>query len=594
MKPLAQNTLIQGRYLVVHLIGKGGMGEVYLAIDQRLGHPVALKRTIFTDDDAMGVAFEREARTLARLRHPALPKVSDHFSENENQFLVMEHISGDDLGKRISAMKKPFPMSWVLFWADQLLEALNYLHSNEPAIIHRDIKPQNLKLTEDNNIILLDFGLSKSGIGQPAGQDSGSGSGSGSIIGYTPHFAPMEQIRGTGTNPRSDIYSLCATLYQLLTNVCPADALTRADAMLSGGTDPLRPLYELNPEIPKSISDVIIKGMAVTQDQRHASAREMQKILRDAYSRLQGEMGAQTVMMDASAMGDLVPSGNDVAAPPDIAAPPMEDSIETAARQADLKTEIFAAPVIEPQVSNPVPETPEPGPAFAQEADAVEEAYSPEATAPAIEIDLSPGDSVAGIPASPYSDAPPSPYSETPESSFGEGPAGSGSDGSATPFEEAPKAAEPVVYNPTPSVAPAAAGKKSKGALIGVLVVIVLIGLLLVGGLVGAYFFLGRGTVSVETVDDNSALETPSPTRVPTPSPEPSVEPSPEASNQNTSMPTPQASPSPTPFRSSTPEASETPRPQPTQRPTPRPQPTQRPTPRPQPTASRPPRQIPQ
>ena len=81
MKPLAQNTLIQNRYLIVHLIGKGGMGEVYLAVDQRLGSAVALKRTFFAGDEMLGNAFEREARTLARMMHPVLPKVSDHFSE---------------------------------------------------------------------------------------------------------------------------------------------------------------------------------------------------------------------------------------------------------------------------------------------------------------------------------------------------------------------------------------------------------------------------------------------------------------------------------------------------------------------------------
>src|SRR5678816_124821 len=214
MKSLAQNTLIQGRYLVVHLIGKGGMGEVYLAVDQRLGSAVALKRTYFAGDEMLGNAFEREARTLARMRHPVLPKVTDHFGEGEEQYLVMEHIAGDDLSKRLEAAQKPFPLTWVLFWSDQLLDALAYLHSHEPPIIHRDIKPQNLKLTDENHIVLLDFGLSKN-------FDTNSASSpvnSASVAGYSPHFASMEQIRGTGTDARSDMYSLAATLYQLLTN----------------------------------------------------------------------------------------------------------------------------------------------------------------------------------------------------------------------------------------------------------------------------------------------------------------------------------------------------------------------------------------
>ena len=297
MKPLAPNTLLQNRYLVVHLIGKGGMGEVYLAVDQRLGSAIALKRTLHGDDAQLGDAFEREARTLARLRHPALPKVSDHFIENDNQYLIMDHISGDDLAKRLSATQKPFPLSWVLFWADQLLDALAYLHTHEPPIIHRDIKPQNLKLTDENNIVLLDFGLSKNSINQ-TNLTSGSGS-TGSVVGYTPHYAPMEQIRGTGTSPRSDIYSLSATLYQLLTNIVPPDALSRADSLLSGKPDPITPISEINRDVPKTISDVIIKGMSISQDQRYGDAREMQKILRETYAKMQNApAAAQNAMTD--------------------------------------------------------------------------------------------------------------------------------------------------------------------------------------------------------------------------------------------------------------------------------------------------------
>lgn len=292
MKSLVPNTLLQNRYLVVHLIGKGGMGDVYLAVDQRLGSAVALKRTFFSDDEMLGNAFEREAKTLARLRHPVLPKVSDHFTENEEQYLVMEHISGEDLSKRLESMNKSFPLSWVLFWADQLLDALAYLHSHEPPIIHRDIKPQNLKLTDDNHIILLDFGLSKNNAGETKTMNSGS---TASVVGYTPHYAPMEQIRGTGTNPRSDLYALSATLYQLMTNSVPSDALTRADALLNDMSDPIKAVSDLNPEIPRAVSDVILKGMAISQDKRFSTAREMQKALREAFANIQNAMSAQTV-----------------------------------------------------------------------------------------------------------------------------------------------------------------------------------------------------------------------------------------------------------------------------------------------------------
>lgn len=378
MKPLAQNTLIQNRYLIVHLIGKGGMGEVYLAVDQRLGSAVALKRTFFAGDAMLGNAFEREARTLARMRHPVLPKVSDHFGENDEQYLVMEHISGDDLAKRLEAAQKPFPVSWVLFWADQLLDALSYLHTHEPPIIHRDIKPQNLKLTDENHIILLDFGLSKTSTGQTNISQSGS---TGSVVGYTPHYAPMEQIRGIGTSPRSDLYSLSATLYQLMTNTVPVDALSRADSMLNEMPDPILPPYEVNPEIPKNVSDVILKGMEVSHEKRYSDAREMQKVLRKAFNEMQQATTAKTVafninderaaaidqpaavltsensgsdaqagyssneQMTASPSNQSigVPHGNDDIGDLDLDATMAYDSVKPSesVKQADVKTEVF-------------------------------------------------------------------------------------------------------------------------------------------------------------------------------------------------------------------------------------------------------------
>ncbi|HKP70094.1 MAG TPA: serine/threonine-protein kinase [Pyrinomonadaceae bacterium] len=374
MKPLAQNTLIQGRYLVVHLIGKGGMGEVYLAVDQRLGSAVALKRTYFAGDEMLGNAFEREARTLARMRHPVLPKVSDHFSEGEEQYLVMEHIAGDDLAKRLEAAAKPFPVSWVMFWADQLLDALSYLHSHEPPIIHRDIKPQNLKLTDENHIILLDFGLSKTTTGQTHISNTGS---TGSVVGYTPHYAPMEQIRGIGTNPKSDLYSLSATLYQLMTNTVPADALTRADAMLNGLADPIEPPHNINPEIPVAVSEVTLKAMEVSQEKRFSNAREMQKALRRAFTQMQEAMAAQTVAFN---IGDVLPAEQPrvssieetrlVPSDPQISAPMPEDrpvdldatiafdpsTDQEKMQQAGIKTELFSRPPETNGQAMPMPE----------------------------------------------------------------------------------------------------------------------------------------------------------------------------------------------------------------------------------------------
>ncbi|HEX8141716.1 MAG TPA: protein kinase [Pyrinomonadaceae bacterium] len=273
---LAPDALLQNRYLIIRPIGKGGMGAVYEARDQRLGNIIALKETFF-EDETLRKAFEREARLLAGLRHPALPRVIDHFTEGAGQFLVMEFIPGSDLEEMFKERGGPFPLSDVMKWGDQLLDALDYLHTQETPIIHRDIKPQNLKLAARGQIILLDFGLAK---GSAAGMSQASASGS--IFGYTPTYAPLEQVHGAGTDTRSDLYSLAATLYHLLTGAKPPDALARASAVIGGQPDPLRPATELNPQIPLAVANVLARAMALHGDQRPATAEEMRLLLKEA------------------------------------------------------------------------------------------------------------------------------------------------------------------------------------------------------------------------------------------------------------------------------------------------------------------------
>src|SRR5688500_17608419 len=180
------------------------------------------------------------------------------------------------LADGLAVAHTPFPVSWVLFWADQLLAALSYLHSHEPPIIHRDIKPQNLKLTDENHIILLDFGLSKTSTGQTNISQSGS---TGSVVGYTPHYAPMEQIRGIGTSARSDLYSLSATLYQLLTNSVPVDVLSGAKRMRNGRPDQFRRQHKLTRGVLKVVSAFLLGAREVSQGSRFRNARELQRVL---------------------------------------------------------------------------------------------------------------------------------------------------------------------------------------------------------------------------------------------------------------------------------------------------------------------------
>lgn len=275
---LAPNTLLQDRYLVLRLLGQGGMGAVYQATDRKFGNAIAVKETFYSDAH-LRQAFSQEARLLNGLRHPALPVVMDYFSVGEKQFLAMQYIPGKDLEQLLEERKASnhgaFMPAQVMEWADQLLDALEYLHGQQQPIIHRDIKPQNLKLTPRGEVILLDFGLAKGLLSQVA-------KASQSIRGYTPHYASLEQIRGAGTDERSDLYSLGATLYHLMTGVMPPDAMTRMAAEMMGERELLQPATELNPAVPRRVSEVIKRAMSQQPDKRYASAAMMRHALRNA------------------------------------------------------------------------------------------------------------------------------------------------------------------------------------------------------------------------------------------------------------------------------------------------------------------------
>ena len=167
--------ILQQRYRVQRQIGQGGMGAVYVATDERFGSTVAIKETLCMDDN-FRKAIEREARLLNSLKHNSLPRVTDHFEEDNILFIVMEYIPGDDVAAMLEG-SHAFEVDKVLQWADQLIDALDYLHNQELPVIHRDIKPQNLKINSRGEIILLDFGLAK---GNPA--DSGHQTAAKSIF----------------------------------------------------------------------------------------------------------------------------------------------------------------------------------------------------------------------------------------------------------------------------------------------------------------------------------------------------------------------------------------------------------------------------
>lgn len=274
MRVLENGTLLQDRFLIEDRIGVGGMGAVYLATDQKFGSRVAIKQT-FYDNVELAQAFEREARLLNTLHHPVLPHVSDFFGEGGEMLLVMEYIEGEDLSEVLKRGDK-IAISDVVSWTRELLDALDYLHSQEPPIIHRDIKPNNLKRTPRGNIVLLDFGLAK--------ETSGNTLGMRSVFGYSRRYSPLEQIEGAGTDVRSDVFSLGATIFHLLTGEPPIDVLARASAIVAGRPDPLKLASDINPEVPAGFAAVIRSSLALNADDRFVSVRAMREAAEHAFN----------------------------------------------------------------------------------------------------------------------------------------------------------------------------------------------------------------------------------------------------------------------------------------------------------------------
>jgi serine/threonine protein kinase len=277
---LASGTILRERYEIVELVGRGGMGATYRAKDLRLEGRVCAWKEAIPDSDASAdelrqsrEQFYKEASTLARLDHPNLPKVSDFFSSDDRDYLVMDFVPGQDLHEMLAnALREghPLPERNVLAWAEQLCEALDYLHSQEPPILHRDVKPSNVKITPAGNVKLVDFGLVKV-LSTDAERTITVVQGRGSV-----QYTPLEQYGSDGghTDVRSDIYSLSATLYHLLTGRPPLDAKSR---FLKPAAMPA--LRALNPALSPQTEHAVLWGLAMHPDDRPPSIAEFRTAL---------------------------------------------------------------------------------------------------------------------------------------------------------------------------------------------------------------------------------------------------------------------------------------------------------------------------
>lgn len=277
--PLQAGEILKERYIIRRIIGQGGMGSVYLAGDDRLTGRLCAIKEVFHDPSIeesirqqSREQFQREATVLARLDHPNLPKVSDFFSVEERDYLVMDFVPGKDLSVLMteSRMKNKFLEERdVLSWAGQIAEALSYLHSQDPPILHRDIKPSNLKLTPNGVIKLVDFGLVKILSTDEVTITVVQGRG-------TAVYTPLEQYGGDvgHTDIRSDIFSFGATLYHLLTNNPPEEA---RDRFLNPGL--LIPPRDHNPSISPRTERAILWAMRLHPDERPQNVEQFRQAL---------------------------------------------------------------------------------------------------------------------------------------------------------------------------------------------------------------------------------------------------------------------------------------------------------------------------
>ena len=257
--------IINNRYRIVKMIAKGGFGAVYRAWDLNLNSPCAVKQNFDTTPEA-SQQFSREASLLANLRYPNLPKVIDHFIvPGQGQFLVMEYIAGHDVQELIDQAGGSLSEAQVLPWIMQILDALIYLHNQDPPVVHRDIKPANVRITPEGQAMLVDFGIAK--IFDPHHRTSIGARAT------TPGYAPIEQYGQAPTDVRSDVYALGATMYAALTGQAPPESIARAS-----GTS-LTPPRMLNPAITPQTEAVILRCMEMASANRYQTITELKSDL---------------------------------------------------------------------------------------------------------------------------------------------------------------------------------------------------------------------------------------------------------------------------------------------------------------------------
>ena len=280
---LPPQSMLQQRYLIVGQVGRGGMSAVYQAVDTRVGNrQVAIKEMSqghLSPDELVDATtrFQQEATLLSSLHHRNLPRIYDAFSEQGRSYLVMEFIDGKTLLQMLKdSGGRPLPVGQVLDYASQLCDVLTYLHSQNPPVIFRDLKPTNVMVKQDGHVMLIDFGIARF---FKEGQEQDT------VFLGSPGYAPPEQHGTSQTNPRSDLYALGATLHCCLTGRDPFHAEDRFA---------FPPVHQMNPLVPIELDQLIQRLVSMDERQRPNSALEVQQAL----LRIKQQAAAPTTGLD--------------------------------------------------------------------------------------------------------------------------------------------------------------------------------------------------------------------------------------------------------------------------------------------------------
>ncbi|TVX94754.1 Stk1 family PASTA domain-containing Ser/Thr kinase [Paenibacillus agilis] len=263
-------TTLAGRYEIIARVGEGGMALVYKALDVLLNRYVAVKvlRQQFVHDEEFVRRFRREAQSAASLSHPNVVSIYDVGQEDEVHYIVMECIDGQNLNEIIKE-RAPLQPEEAIRIATQICDALDHAHHNH--IIHRDIKPHNILIGQNGRVKVTDFGIARAVTSSTITQ-------TGSVVGSVHYFSP-EHAKGISTGEKSDLYSLGIVLYQMLTGQLPFLGESPISVALKHLQEPFEEPRELNPSIPQSVENVILKSMRKNPDERYQSAVEMMRDL---------------------------------------------------------------------------------------------------------------------------------------------------------------------------------------------------------------------------------------------------------------------------------------------------------------------------